>query len=1234
MRLNLKNKEKPHLVLLPQAGMLCLVLLLLFVLMLSVRVSARTIPVPLNAVPFSQNPDPQTSFFTQTRLNSAPYPLIETFDSSAAFSQTSEHVVITDGRVQWDVQGDGPQYVYRQIPAFNGDFRLTVRGQIDGGEYNCGIGAGVGDDPNNGTGVTFQLTGGGCPTYGPVIGAFGAQLNRRYRGCEPEGVFLWVQEGTAYTATLTFTHPEGQLAVDGVGKQSAIPQYEGIIDTLVVGINGYPGMLRCLGSIDTMIVEPLNALIAPTDLTATTPYPTEIDLSWQENAEGESEIRVERWEESVGWQEIASLPANSTSYNDTRVTCDTIYRYRTAAYKDDGSFSGYSPSVEVTTMPCAVDLREDWESGISVLKWKVYGFPHPQLRHGVGVNSSVALDPNGDGNFASGVISKKSFDIASGINAEAWMRSHGPVGQIFSAIEFALSTCQASDRYEECGNYTNVAHVISSAEVGAIIYQVLQRQKFREPFSPLDDTWQRYNIRIRPDGYVEFYRNGELKFIDPEPIDLSAYRALTIDVRGRSINSYNYIDDIKVKTPAKPAWYLHVTDTEGRPVSDAVVYAHGQALGRSNQAGLINSQPLETGTPLVATVEMAERSTARAAHNGWAYRIYLTSLDWEGDTPQPYLVTHDGEQHLILNPNHPLVLFNILVSIEWDATDEYLDQIARAMQAASSYLLDVSDGQMAFGHVAIYENAEHWNDADIQISARNVVRPHAYIGGITATDTSLVIRLGRAWDGRSGAEGPWDASDGYRTIVHEFGHYALGLWDEYYTFVFDDKGQIKDSLPASCTGIGNHNPATTDVNASIMDYQYTTSELSARAVPGLWSPSCEETAQFQMTGQSAWETLISTFGDTQEQPRWQFYTPFQDQKVTAGPHSLPADLPAWPEVEIHATASSASPRQLQVLDPGEQPYPGALVALYKRDGRVFGEGFTNEAGQIVVFGAEEGDTIRASSIDGGLAGRVSIDVPTDPITLTLSSVGSLSGQTVAERPYLQLIAEPSPDSQHVDLLVFLHHFSPWADPVLVLTPPGEETGYAPPLSYSPSTGTYRGQVSTTASKLGMGRVRILGVVQDGIVRQQMTFRLQRASRQERHDIFSDDGNLDLHLMPGSLPGNETYLVVMPPGALPGLVPPGYTVVGNAYSITASGAVVTLEKSALLRLHYNDTVLPPEIDPERLEIRRWDPVTSTWKTISATLDDEQRTLSAAVDVLGTYALMVQTQTQVYLPAIVQ
>lgn len=140
------------------------------------------------------------------------------------------------------------------------------------------------------------------------------------------------------------------------------------------------------------------------------------------------------------------------------------------------------------------------------------------------------------------------------------------------------------------------------------------------------------------------------------------------------------------------------------------------------------------------------------------------------------------------------------------------------------------------------------------------------------------------------------------------------------------------------------------------------------------------------------------------------------------------------------------------------------MALYKQDRRVIGQGFTDSNGRLDVYGAIEGDTLRAVSFDGGLAGN--------------------------------------------------------------------------------------------ATKRRMGRIRAVGEVESRLIRLQSTYQLQRVSNDQAHDVYSTDGNLSLHLESGSLPRNEAYLVVMPPGAIPGPLPEGLVLVGDSYDVIASGALIS------------------------------------------------------------------------------
>jgi len=423
------------------------------------------------------------------------------------------------------------------------------------------------------------------------------------------------------------------------------------------------------------------------------------------------------------------------------------------------------------------------------------------------------------------------------------------------------------------------------------------------------------------------------------------------------------------------SWYIKVVDDNNAAVADAHVYANGKHVGQANRAGLVAvDAPIAVGTPLIAFATQYEQPTGRDNHDGWSYRVVTFNHDWVGEEfVVNEVASAEGKQTLTLRRDGPLILFNLVIAIEWDATDAYLTEIEEAMRYGSDYLYDVSNGQMAFGEVTIYDNAkvgngEFWDSADIKISTRNIVRPYAYISQILSDNPNTVIHLGRQWDGFSGSRGPWDAPFGYRTIVHEFMHYAVHLYDEYISLVYDGNGNITGQIKAHCIGPENENHHTDDINVSMMDRHYHASEMSAYSVPRGWSENCEETEQYQRNGGSAWDTFYEKYSDTQTPARWNIITPMALGRVIAGPNALPTGYPTWPQIKTVTNTEDSPPnRQLTVIDANDAPYQGILVTLHKTDGQVIEQGFTeNDTGALMIYGAAIGDTLRMSIFKDGL----------------------------------------------------------------------------------------------------------------------------------------------------------------------------------------------------------------------------------------------------------------------------
>ena len=92
--------------------------------------------------------------------------------------------------------------------------------------------------------------------------------------------------------------------------------------------------------------------VAPTNLTATSISPTQINLAWTDNADNEDGFQIERCTgpSCANFTQIATVGPNVTTYPNTGLTASTSYSYRVRAYNTAGS-SAYSNTAPATTAP-------------------------------------------------------------------------------------------------------------------------------------------------------------------------------------------------------------------------------------------------------------------------------------------------------------------------------------------------------------------------------------------------------------------------------------------------------------------------------------------------------------------------------------------------------------------------------------------------------------------------------------------------------------------------------------------------------------------------------------------------------------------------------------------------------------------------------------------------------------------------------------------------------------------
>jgi len=133
------------------------------------------------------------------------------------------------------------------------------------------------------------------------------------------------------------------------GVHNTAFSYTQVRDTILRYVDVLPtlqGWIKTGGRVNAHLA--VTSLLVPTDLTATAQSPTEIALSWTDNATGEDGYILERRTTDGTFSVVADLPPGTTTYVDTGLYPLTTYIYRVKAYNTI-SESFYSNEASATT---------------------------------------------------------------------------------------------------------------------------------------------------------------------------------------------------------------------------------------------------------------------------------------------------------------------------------------------------------------------------------------------------------------------------------------------------------------------------------------------------------------------------------------------------------------------------------------------------------------------------------------------------------------------------------------------------------------------------------------------------------------------------------------------------------------------------------------------------------------------------------------------------------------------
>lgn len=247
------------------------------------------------------------------------------------------------------------------------------------------------------------------------------------------------------------------------------------------------------------------------------------------------------------------------------------------------------------------------------------------------------------------------------------------------------------------------------------------------------------------------------------------------------------------------------------------------------------------------------------ARLGTMYSVHLDNMQFAEDGQVFFDTLTSGNQDIILN--HTELRYNLLVSVEWEATDTYLWNLEDNFRRMSNYLYDVTDGQVRLDTVLIWDKNQFSSEADVLILASNMEWPRAHAGGILRNGIDYLY-MPRIWMGDStrarnhtDAAYPLDLtnpSTDYRTKAHEFGHYALNFFDEYL-FWHPDSNLYSSNNDLRCL-------PPTIFRYGFMDSQYENGSEMSSELSGAFRydlQSCRNTNQWRVHHKSCWEHLES-----------------------------------------------------------------------------------------------------------------------------------------------------------------------------------------------------------------------------------------------------------------------------------------------------------------------------------------------------------------------------------------
>jgi hypothetical protein len=588
-------------------------------------------------------------------------------------------------------------------------------------------------------------------------------------------------------------------------------------------------------------------------------------------------------------------------------------------------------------------------------------------------------------------------------------------------------------------------------------------------------------------------------------------------------------------------------------------------------------------------------------------------------TFQPFIVGNPGAvQDLIVRRRNVLFGFNLVASVEWDATASEMVYFRDRLLETSELIFNGTDGQFLIEQLSIADNGTRWVEADIRIYANWSQRSET---GSNISETDGPIRMN-----------PLDAF--YPGVFfHELGHYAFYLADEY--------------MPLDCwTGAENpfctlasdpDLPRTPFTDGEGKDSclmrgsQYKNQKKFCSRHPA--NPHVDCTWQGPV---DCWTTITQHYWGFSA---WRLQSPnnrgvivdrLPDSGLPLGTTTVPPPGEQIPRSYVPLAGWKTRAQVLDVARSGErpglivrtlhngEPLDNVRVTLHTTDGRILLQGRTRDTdvpggvstgeGGILIRGAHVGDVIRAvfSMWPFTVRGRATVPDGTDPLVIEL------------ERDDSPLAVHTTPAGTD-QLSIEVTQFSIVERPIVSMLRNGDSELIRVATAFDTARATHAAVIARSAADHEC-EFFVTGFDHKG--RPSELLSQMRASRvlDESHMIRSAGAELRL-LLPDGSPSLPVQIVVEDAGdvPLPELGRGDVLLVTPQRVVSSQGDGLRKPAQIVLAGPYLNRGPAPTKPSSQLELLRYDGEAG-WRTVKARLHVDPPTASAVIDRLGVFALI--------------